>query len=203
MEASEIDRWNEAQAIFDTVLETPGEKSLLTARMRAVKSGCTVELDALIAAMDTASALDLPLDEAIYQMSAERLQVGALSGRVFGRWTLGEEIGRGGMSTVYHAQRTGDGFEQHAALKILSLTFASQPLIYSFLRERQILSELQHPPGGGGVGTDCAMVKVVVTSSAAASARRVACIIFAPSTRAENSTLEEQYQQPGQAQQPE
>jgi len=145
LEASEIDRWNEAQAIFDTVLESPGEKSLKAARRRAAKTGCTVELEALLAAMNSVSALDLPLDEAIGQMSAERLQPGALSGRVFGRWTLGEEIGRGGMSTVYHAQRTGDGFEQHAALKILSLTFASQPLIYSFLRERQILSELQHP----------------------------------------------------------
>ena len=145
MKAAEIERWNEAQTLFDEVLDAPGPKTVEFALQRAANSGCKTELEALLTALDADSALDAPLDDAIFEMTAQRMRHGALSGRVFGRWTLGDEIGRGGMSTVYHAQRTGDGFEQHAALKILSLTFASQALIDSFLRERQILSELQHP----------------------------------------------------------
>lgn len=145
MKAAEIERWNLAQGLLDNVLEDSGPNSAKAARQRAVELGCNQEFDALLMALDTASALDSPLDDAIFEMTASRMRHGALSGRVFGRWTLGEEIGRGGMSTVYHAHRTGDGFEQHAALKILSLTFASQALIDSFVRERQILSQLQHP----------------------------------------------------------
>lgn len=142
---TEIERWSKARALLDQVLEACGPEIIAHVRQQAEVSGCLTELESLLKALDTTSALDSSLDDAIYEMSAAHIRHGALSGRVFGRWTLGEEIGRGGMSTVYHAERTGDGFKQHAALKILSLTFASQALIDSFLRERQILSELQHP----------------------------------------------------------
>ena len=145
MNAAEIDRWNRAQALLDEVLDSPGARGIQAARDRAAQFGIGNEFEALLTALDTASALDAPLEIAIHEMSADQLRHGALSGRVFGRWVLGDEIGRGGMSTVYRAQRTGDGFDQEAALKILSLTFASQSLIDSFVRERQILSELQHP----------------------------------------------------------
>jgi serine/threonine-protein kinase len=145
LKAAEIEHWNEAQKLLDDVLEAPGPGTVAVARTRAATAGCINELEALLKALDTVSVLDAPLDDAISEIAAAQLRHGALSGRVFGRWTLGEEIGRGGMSTVYLARRTGDGFEQQAALKILSLTFASQALIDSFLRERKILSELQHP----------------------------------------------------------
>ncbi|KAA9131567.1 serine/threonine protein kinase [Marinihelvus fidelis] len=79
------------------------------------------------------------------EFSGEANGRGALTGRVIDRWVLGDEIGRGGMSVVYHAHRDGDGFGQDAAMKILSMTFAGRAMLDSFLRERRILSGLHHP----------------------------------------------------------
>ena len=65
--------------------------------------------------------------------------------RVLGAWTLREEIGRGGMGTVYLAERSDGAFEQTAALKVMSVGSWSPGLMERFLRERQTLARLQHP----------------------------------------------------------
>ena len=54
---------------------------------------------------------------------------GGMEGQKIGEWKLVEEIGRGGMGTVYRALR-GDGeFSIEAAIKILSRGVSSQMLL--------------------------------------------------------------------------
>jgi eukaryotic-like serine/threonine-protein kinase len=68
-----------------------------------------------------------------------------MKGQRIGEWKLVEEIGRGGMGTVYRAVR-GDGeFSIEAAIKVLSRGVNSQILLDRFRRERQILARLEHP----------------------------------------------------------
>ncbi len=55
-----------------------------------------------------------------------------------------EEIGRGGMSVVYLAERGGD-FHQRVALKILDRAPRDREARTRFEQERQILARLQHP----------------------------------------------------------
>lgn len=62
-----------------------------------------------------------------------------------GEWRLVEEIGRGGMGTVYRAVRHNDDFEIEAAVKILNRGFNSPALMDRFRRERQMLARLEHP----------------------------------------------------------
>jgi tetratricopeptide (TPR) repeat protein len=61
-----------------------------------------------------------------------------------GAWTLVEEIGRGGMGTVFRAQRHDGHFEQVAAIK-LSRGLASLQALERLAQERQILARLTHP----------------------------------------------------------
>ena len=53
-------------------------------------------------------------------------------------------LGRGGMGTVYRAERADDTFTQHAALKLVHPGFAPD-FRARFLRERALLAGLDHP----------------------------------------------------------
>ncbi len=61
-----------------------------------------------------------------------------------GSYTIMREIGQGGMSTVYLAERADGAFEQRVALKLWSPGSQRRDLYRRFLAERQILARLQH-----------------------------------------------------------
>lgn len=60
-------------------------------------------------------------------------------------WTLGDRIGRGGSSVVFHATRTDADFCQRAALKLLRPVLSDVGFVARFERERRILLDLRHP----------------------------------------------------------
>jgi serine/threonine protein kinase len=66
-------------------------------------------------------------------------------GRRFGPWRVIEEIGRGGMATVYLAERADGQFRMRAALKILRYGIFGEDVLRRFERERQILADLDQP----------------------------------------------------------
>ncbi len=53
-------------------------------------------------------------------------------------------LGRGGMGTVYVAQRADGEFERRVAIKVLHPGTANAELVQRFLRERQTLAQLDH-----------------------------------------------------------
>lgn len=65
------------------------------------------------------------------------------SGR-FGPYEILEEIGHGGMGTVYRAVRSDDSFRKIVAIKVIEGGFR-RALAVRFQRERQILAKLEHP----------------------------------------------------------
>jgi len=66
-------------------------------------------------------------------------------GRHIGAWRLLQEVGRGGMGTVYLAERIVGGFEQRGALKLIRRDVDSAEFARRFAQERQILATLGHP----------------------------------------------------------
>ncbi len=66
-----------------------------------------------------------------------------LAGRRVGAYLVGEEIGRGGMATVYLARRADGELEQTVAIKVLQRASAEQQA--RFRAERQTLVALRHP----------------------------------------------------------
>jgi non-specific serine/threonine protein kinase/serine/threonine-protein kinase len=79
-------------------------------------------------------------------------------GRRVGSYRIVREVGRGGMGTVFLAERSDGEFRQEVALKVVRRSFADSDLARRFRQERQILASLNHPNIArlldGGVSAD-------------------------------------------------
>jgi tetratricopeptide (TPR) repeat protein len=62
-----------------------------------------------------------------------------------GPYRIVREIGRGGMGTVYLAERADGQFEQQVAIKVIKRGMDTDAVLQRFYAERQILARLQHP----------------------------------------------------------
>ncbi len=62
-----------------------------------------------------------------------------------GPYRLVSEIGRGGMGSVFLAERDDDQFRQRVAVKLVPPDLDSEEVVRRFRAERQILASLQHP----------------------------------------------------------
>jgi serine/threonine-protein kinase len=102
----------------------------------------------------TASAFAAPYLADLGEEAARRETAGSL----IGPYRLLEELGRGGMGTVWLAERADGQFEQQVALKLIKRGMDSEEVESRFLRERQILARLEHPGIArlldGGVSAD-------------------------------------------------
>ena len=93
--------------------------------------------------------------ESSFDMARDRLWsdvVGAktperedLAGERFGHWRIGERLARGGLATVYVANRDDGEFDQRVAFKVLRRGLDTEDVVARFRAERQILSTLDHP----------------------------------------------------------
>ena len=62
-----------------------------------------------------------------------------------GPWRLLEQMGHGGMGTVYLAERADDEYRKKVAIKVIRTGQDSADVVARFRRERQILAALDHP----------------------------------------------------------
>lgn len=145
MDQAELARWNRATELLERVLELPIDQRQSAIDKLGNRNEVRFELASLYDSMEKESVLDASLDSVLEHMQGAIPERNALKGQVLDNWELGDEIGHGGMSVVYHAARTGQDFQQQAALKILSLAHFGDDFVASFVRERQILSDLHHP----------------------------------------------------------
>ena len=148
------DRWQEIDAIFAAALERepPDRASFLT---RACGSDTEIRsaVEALLQASCRAdSFLETPLvalNNTLWEDAAAEVQAGPEAddpvGQRIGRYRLVREIGRGGMGTVYLAERADGAFEQQVALKLLRRGLDTDDILARFRAERQILASLSHP----------------------------------------------------------
>jgi eukaryotic-like serine/threonine-protein kinase len=73
------------------------------------------------------------------------LRVSWPGGTRIGQYAIVREIGRGGMGTVYLAERADGQFQQQVALKVLRPGLETGDVVRRFAQERQILAALHHP----------------------------------------------------------
>jgi len=66
-------------------------------------------------------------------------------GERIGPYRLGSRLGRGGMATVYLAERVDGQWEQRVAVKVIRRGLDTEDVVRRFVAERQILSSLEHP----------------------------------------------------------
>lgn len=118
------------------------------------------ELESLLIAHDESEGFLATSAESFAAPYLERAaaSISDKPGAVVGRYRLVEEIGRGGMGTVWVATRADGQFEHRVALKLVKRGMDTEEIIARFRRERQILATLAHPNIArlldGGVGED-------------------------------------------------
>src|SRR5437868_39871 len=66
-------------------------------------------------------------------------------GQRVGAYRIISEIGRGGMGSVYLAERADGQFEKQVAIKLLKRGTDTDEILRRFQGERQILARLEHP----------------------------------------------------------
>ncbi|MBI1765318.1 MAG: serine/threonine protein kinase [Acidobacteria bacterium] len=135
-------RWQQVKAIFQQVAELPpGERTSVLAQIAAGDEVLGAEVAKLLAADEQAEEFleASPVPE-IKQATDD-----SAAGQTIGSYRLSRELGRGGMGTVYLAERDDAQFRQQVAIKIIRRGMDSEDILRRFRTERQILASLNHP----------------------------------------------------------
>lgn len=128
--------------IFHEVADLSADARARYFRQYGIDAGTWSEVEALMA-FDRGSSTSLQRDVA--QVAERALMLHEQKGLLCGTYRLGDVLGRGGMGTVYLAERVDGEVVQRAAVKLLR-PGADDPLLHRrFLAERQILANLSHP----------------------------------------------------------
>ena len=151
-ELSDTD-WDELDRLFDAALDRPPEE-----RSAFVEEACEgrprlrAELKSLLAA-EAESTSFLEQEAVSFAAPAYEPEEGesiaddplAAPAHRVGPYRLEEEIGRGGMSRVFRAERTDGGFDQVVAVKLLRVGLDTAAARRRFRLEQQVLAKLTHP----------------------------------------------------------
>lgn len=135
------DRWKEVKAVLEEALERD-----MVDRVPFVVAACggdqelLIEVESLLAAdAVTGDFLAEPVFGP-YRCEPDRPE----EGERLGSYKLLQEIGHGGMGSVYLAVRADDAYEKRVAVKVMRLG-KSEEIARRFRAERQILANLDHP----------------------------------------------------------
>lgn len=146
-----LERWDEVDALFREVLDRPeAERRAFLLLSCAEDRELFETVSALVEAAESEPEQLVGPGEALLLAAltdpvVEDLSLGPLApGDTVGRYRLGRELGRGGMATVYEAERSDGAFQRTVAIKMLRGVDTDE-LGRRFAAERQILSSLNHP----------------------------------------------------------
>ncbi len=134
------ERWKKIQDLFLEARQYAPDK-----RAGFLKKACGDDHDLyreVYSLLESDQAEFSPLDQSPL-MEIER----ALShtGQRAGAYRILKEIGRGGMGSVYLAEREDGQFSQKVALKVINPGMDSNQVLKRFQIEREIMARLQHP----------------------------------------------------------
>jgi|GEM_PF-1109949 len=137
--------WDRIDSLFEQALELPGDK-----RKSFLEEACEGdevifnEVYSLIQAFDIRGPLDA-MEEQLMSPLHSLMQKDAGTEHRIGPYTVLRLIGYGGMGNVYLAKRADVDYEQRVALKVLRTTGPATAMKKQFVKERQILAQLEHP----------------------------------------------------------
>ncbi|HTR37300.1 MAG TPA: protein kinase [Bryobacteraceae bacterium] len=140
------EEWRKVRGIFERAVDLdPGGREEFLDGACAGDARLRGEVESLLAAHLQASG-DFLTGQAIDAMGGlpEPEPSETLSGRRIGPYRIVEEIGRGGMGTVYRAERDDDQFRQQVAIKVVRGGLPDEFSNQRFKAERQILANLDH-----------------------------------------------------------
>ena len=135
------DRWREISLYLDEVLSLPEDKRedwLISFRAQRPEIAKLVE-DLL------KEHRSLSNEQFLERSPVPASFDSSLAGQKIGAYTLLSPIGRGGMGSVWLAERSDGRFERRVAVKFLNFSVAATGGAERFKREGKILGQLAHP----------------------------------------------------------
>ena len=137
----ELSRWGEIKEILHTAMNLSSEeRSEFLDRVCGEDDRLRGEIEAYLRPDPLRfAALDHPV------FGFQELGKQDLTGKQIDQYRLLTELGRGGMGVVYLAVRADDVYNKQVAVKILKWDQDIEYIFRRFLRERQILANLDHP----------------------------------------------------------
>lgn len=134
------ERWQRMQVLFEAAVTRHPSERLAFLTAEEPDASLRDEVMALLAADDGEDAVD-----ELVQRAASRVDDDApVSGRLVGPWRLLDELGAGGMGTVFRAERGDGAYERTVAIKFLR-GIPTRDGAERMRRERQMLADLDHP----------------------------------------------------------
>jgi eukaryotic-like serine/threonine-protein kinase len=131
-------RWAVLSPYLDEALDMPSaDRRAWLEGLRTRDAALAQEIEALLADYDRAE-LERFLERAPRPLAT-------LAGQALGAYTLREPIGRGGMGSVWQAERSDGRYESVVAVKLLNASLIGLEAENRFRREGQILARLRHP----------------------------------------------------------
>ncbi len=137
-------RWQRVEELFELANAQP-----IDTRRRFLAQACgddvplRDELEAMLAAASDEHALSV--ERFIVDWDTDAAAADSWLGTCLGRWRLVSVLGRGGMATVYRAERADGQYRQGVAVKVMRSGPRDPYAIERFRTERQVLARLIHP----------------------------------------------------------
>ena len=134
-----IDRWQQVKEILHAASELPqAERRSFVLKASGGDQELIAEVESLLASFDDSADF---LEDVPVQLGG---MGDALQGRNVGQYRIESLIAKGGMGSVYLAQKEMDGVPMKVALKVIRFAASHTYLARRFRMERQILARLTH-----------------------------------------------------------
>src|SRR4029078_782168 len=137
------ERWQAVGAIFDEALERPADQRN-TWGVRACAGDMEVEHEVLSLLANHDAAKGGFVQGQVKNAVVSLYEARPGPSRV-GVYRIVSELGRGGMGTVYLAERDDEQYHTQVAIKLVRPGMDTELVLHRFRRERQTLARLEHP----------------------------------------------------------
>ncbi len=141
------ERWRRVKELLHAALELePARRAAYLLDTCGEDTALRQEVAELLTSYEDAGEefLDRPVTD-ISTLELFPSHVDPLIGKLIGPYRIVEEIGQGGMGSVYKAVRADDTFKRDVAIKIIRRGMNSEFIIRRFRHERQAVAALDHP----------------------------------------------------------
>jgi len=140
------EQWQRVRALFKAVCKLPDAERVEYLRVECADDEALLEEVSALMVKDEIGEDDL---HAAIQSVADSLSGTGGDSDIdhenIGPYRIIKTLGRGGMGTVYLAERVDRQFQHRVAIKVLDQHQPSPELVARFRQERQILANLDHP----------------------------------------------------------
>ena len=134
--------WQKIKEIFNAVIDLPENER--PAILEKQDEHIIEEVEKLIKAHENAN--DFIIEPAIVDVGfVNENETDFYIGKQIDDYKILEEIGHGGMGTVYLAVKSDESFEKKVAIKLIKRGMDTTAVLKRFVMERKILAQLENP----------------------------------------------------------